>query len=119
MTRLALCAAIALLTIYPDASHAQSQQEMNLQAERDFEAADSSLNQVYKQLTGKLDKESLEKLKAAQRAWVQFRDAEAEFEMDLGARGGTLAPLIYNGRRAAMTKARIVELQRLLKDAGR
>ncbi len=118
ITRLALCTAIALVAIQSNAN-AQSQQEMNRQAARDFDAADSALNRVYKQLTDKLDKESQLKLKAVQRAWVQFRDAEAQFEADLEARGGTMAPLIYNGTRASLTKTRTKELQLVLKDYGR
>ncbi len=118
ITRLAFCATLALIVIHPDAANAQSQQEMNQQATRDFDAADSTLNKVYKELTSKLDKESQTKLKAVQRAWVQFRDAEAEFEADLEARDGSMAPLIYNGTRASLTKTRSKELERVLKDYG-
>ena len=117
--RLSILAAIALLAISPQPVRAQNQHEMNAQAARDFDTADRSLNQVYKQLVAKLDKESQEKLKEAQKAWVAFRDAQAEFEKDREARGGSMAPLIYNGRRAALTKARVKELQQLLKEEGR
>ena len=118
ITRLAFCATLALIAIHPNAANAQNQQEMNQQAAQDFDAADSSLNKVYKQLTSKLDKESQTKLKMAQRAWVQFRDSEAQFDADLEARGGSMAPLIYDGTRARLTKIRITELQKVLKDLG-
>jgi hypothetical protein len=64
----------------------------------------------------KLDDEGKEKLKLAQRAWVQFRDAQADFDADKEARGGSMPPLIYNGTRKTLTDARIKELQRVLKE---
>ena len=63
-----------------------------------------------------LDDEGKEKFKLAQRAWVQFRDAQADFEADKEARGGSMALLIYNGTRKTLTDARIKELQRVLKE---
>ena len=116
ITRFALCATLALITIYLTPANAQSQSEMNRGAAREFETADATLNKVYKQLIGKLDDEGKEKLKLAQRAWVQFRDAQADFEADKEARGGSMAPLIYNGTRKTLTDARIKELQRVLKE---
>jgi uncharacterized protein YecT (DUF1311 family) len=110
---------LALLSVHPTTVEAQTQQEMNRHAARDFAAADVDLNKVYKQLAGRLDEESQAKLKAVQRAWVQFRDAEAEFEADVEARGGTMAPVIYNGRRAELTKIRTEELGRVFKEYGR
>lgn len=109
-------ALLIFATVHSTTVYAQNQNEMNQQAARDFEKADIALNKVYNQLAMKLDRESKTKLKSAQRAWIQFRDAEAQFEADLDARGGSLAPLIYNGRRAEFTKIRMKELQRLLKD---
>ena len=116
ITRFALCATLALITIYLTPANAQSQSEMNRGAAREFETADATLNKVYKQLIGKLDDEGKEKFKLAQRAWVQFRDAQADFEADKEARGGSMAPLIYNGTRKTLTDARIKELQRVLKE---
>ena len=97
---------------------AQNQHEMNQQAQKDFESADLALNKAYKQLFNKLDEPGRKKLKEAQRAWVVFRDAEAELQADLDARGGSMAPLIYDGRRCELTKARTKELQEMLKDYG-
>ena len=116
IARFALCATLALITIHPTPANAQSQSEMNREAAREFETADATLNKVYQQLIGKLDDEGKEKLKVAQRAWVQFRDAQAAFEADKEARGGSMAPLIYNGARKTLTDARIKELQRVRKE---
>ena len=57
----------------------------------------------------------LEELRAAQRLWVQFRDAEAKYEADVDARGGSLYPQLYNATRTALTKARTTQLHGLLK----
>ncbi len=103
------------LVLAPASVRAQNQQEMNRQAEQEFNAADAELNKVYKQLSGKMEGPDLEELKAAQRLWVQFRDAQAKYEADLGARGGLLYPTIYRGTRAALTKARTAGLRKILK----
>ena len=118
ITRLALCTALALIAIHPTAARAQSQQEMNQDAARAYETADGTLNKVYKELLAQLDKESQEKLKASQRAWVLFRDAQAEFEADLEARGGSMAPLIYNEARKTLTETRTKELGQVKTDGS-
>ena len=115
--RLALCLVLGGLAYAPAMARAQSQQEMNREAERDFAAADAELNKVYKSLCAKMESEDLEDLRAAQRLWVQFRDAQAKYEADMAARGGgSMYPMVYEGRRAGLTKERLAGLRRLLKD---
>ena len=58
-----------------------------------YEEADKALNQVYRQLMAKLEPARQEKFRAAQRAWVRFRDASAEFEAS-EAEGGSMYPLV-------------------------
>lgn len=93
---------------------AQSQHEMNQQALAGFEKADKELNQVYAKVQAKLDKEGREKLKATQRAWVAFRDAQADLDADL-MRGGSAAPMLHSGSKAETTKKRVEELKEFLK----
>ena len=90
---------------------AQSQHEMNRQAEADFEKADAELNRVYKKTLSDLDAEGQKKLKAAQRAWIAFRDAEAEFDADSEARGGSMYTMIYYSSLARLTRDRIKQLR--------
>ena len=116
--RLAWCLVLGWLACVPAAVRAQSQQEMNKEAEHDFEAADAELNKAYKDLSAKMQGPDLEELRAAQRLWVQFRDAEAKYEADVDARGGSLYPQLYNGTRTALTKARTTQLHGLLKGGG-
>ncbi len=105
----------AILSV-PQSASAQSQAEMNQAAAEDFAKADKALNATYKKLVALIDEESAEKLKVAQRAWIVFRDAEAELAADMGARGGSMAPLIYNGRRADLTRERTKQLQVIIKE---
>jgi uncharacterized protein YecT (DUF1311 family) len=76
-----------------------------------FQKAEQELNAVYNDLMQQLDVARKEKLRAAQSAWLQFREANADFEAD-AARGGTLAPLIKITVLADMTEARTVELKK-------
>ncbi len=94
----------------PGFVRAQSQQEMNRQAEAEAEVADKELNAVYKMLMTGLDDEGKVLLKTSQRAWLVYRDAEAAFAAD-EMRGGSAAPLLYSGSIAALTKARTLGLR--------
>src|SRR5215470_10247784 len=84
-------ALLALLLIPVTQTYPQTQAAMNAEARADFVKADTELNKTYEALLKKLpDAESKEKVKQSQRAWLAFRDAEAEFE----GRGGTMAPTL-------------------------
>ena len=110
------CWAVASLT--PLTVSAQSQPELNRQAREDFSKADKELNQVYQQLLSKIDKESQEKLKIAQRHWVAFRDSQAELVADFEARGGSMLPMLYEAERSSITEARTKDLKKFLKEYG-
>ena len=100
----------------------QYQQEMNLCAHRDFEAADAELNRVYRQAIAsqrQADREIEasdpgpryeETLRAAQRAWVAFREAQCQLEGMEEARGGSMEPMVRSGCLTQMTRARIAQL---------
>ncbi len=116
--RLSLFLWLALLTMCLPliGLRAQSQGAMNREATKDSEAADAQLNQMYKALLDKVDKTSQEKLKAAQRAWLQFRDAEAGFVSDAEARGGSMEAMSSTITSTTLTKHRTEELRLLLKE---
>ncbi len=78
-----------------------------------FEKADADLNKVYTLLLVKLDAEGKTKLRAAQRAWGAFRDAQAELEADL-MRGGSAAPLLRASSLSGNTERRIADLKQML-----
>ncbi len=87
---------------------------MNQQARAEFDKADAGLNQIYAKVQAKLDKEGKEKLKAAQRAWVTFRDAQADLDADI-MHGGSAAPMLHSGSQAQSTLKRTNELKEFLK----
>jgi uncharacterized protein YecT (DUF1311 family) len=98
-----------------DCTNAVTTVDMKECASADLQKADKALNATYKKLMAKLDdKLSKEKLKKAQKAWIAFRDANAEFSAD-EARGGTMERLIYMETVTYMTEQREKELARYLK----
>lgn len=108
--------AAAFLICSSETSFAQAQQTLNRQASDNFEKSDAALNRVYQQLLKKTAAEDVPELKAAQKAWLAYRDAQSSFEGNAVARGGTMRPMIVMGASKRLTDARIQELQRLLKD---
>lgn len=84
--------------------------EMKKCADDDYRVADRKLNQVYQQLTPKIQGEEKQRLIAAQRAWIQFRDTSCKFE-SAEALGGTLEGLLFTNCLTKMTTNRTAELQ--------
>ena len=98
-----------------DCANAVTTIDMKECASADLQKADKALNATYRKLMAKLDdKISKEKLKKAQKAWIAFRDANAEFGAD-EVRGGTMEGLIYMGTVTYMTEQREKELASYLK----
>jgi uncharacterized protein YecT (DUF1311 family) len=106
-----------------DCANAMVQQEMNICAARDFEAADEELNAVWKEARAAAtatDAEQSDDLKgadkallAAQRGWLAYREAQctlAGFE----ARGGSLEPMLVSGCMTDLTRKRIEELKQFI-----
>lgn len=78
--------------------------------------ADDALNGVYRDITRRLkdDAATTKLLVGAQKAWIQFRDAECTFANSDNA-GGSIYPMVYNGCLTRLTKARTHDLQLYLK----
>ena len=77
-------------------------------------AKDSSnvaLAAIYDELLKKLEGDDAERLKAVQRFWTQYRDANCSAEREL-YEGGTAAPVAYLACLDSMTKARTEELRK-------
>lgn len=109
-----LSLALGLLLLgAPTAAPAQTQQEMNQQADADFRQADKELNAVYNKLIKKVPPEVKERLIDAQLAWIKFRDAEAKARA-AEVEGGSMYPLLYSGSLASTTRQRTKELQEWL-----
>jgi uncharacterized protein YecT (DUF1311 family) len=74
------------------------------------DSADEKLNIAYKRIRDKLDAVDAQRLVAAERLWMQFRDANCSAERDLYA-GGTASTPVYLACLEAMTRARTRELE--------
>jgi uncharacterized protein YecT (DUF1311 family) len=96
-------------------ANAQNQNAMNACAQAEYKKAGAELNRVYQQLLAKLEFAHQEKLKAAQRAWLPFRDAHCEAEA-FTFEGGSMQPMMRGHCLAAETQARTKQLQAMLKE---
>jgi uncharacterized protein YecT (DUF1311 family) len=100
---------------------AMAQSEMNHCANLDAQAADAELNRVYGDLLSKLksDPVATKKLRAAQRAWIVFRDAHLQ-ELypaeDKQREYGSIFPMCYAQVNTSITKERTAQLHRMLED---
>ncbi len=97
-----------------DCNDAASTAEMRACANELYEAADAELNRVYRQLTHQLSDKRREKLKAAQQAWITFRDKNATFAAG-EVEDGTMYPLLEVSELTTMTKQRTEQLRAYLK----
>jgi uncharacterized protein YecT (DUF1311 family) len=96
-------------------AEAQSQGELNICWGKQYKAADAQLNVVYREFMSKLNAEETALLKAAQLAWLKFRDTNCEFVADQ-FKGGTMRPMAAGMCLADVTNARVNELKSQMKD---
>jgi uncharacterized protein YecT (DUF1311 family) len=76
-----------------------------------YAKADKEMNRVYRELKAALPEDKREDLRTAQRAWLKFRDEEAELEAE-GAGWGWDAS--WNSRLASLTEARTKQLHEFM-----
>jgi uncharacterized protein YecT (DUF1311 family) len=129
MRKILLLAAVALMLAHAaqaaDCIEPQSSAEMKICTEIELKAADVELNKVYAEAVTaareqyrtmrgepgyKRMPDSEAVLRKAQRAWVEFRDANCDYQYQVYY-GGSLAGLSYLACKAEMTKARVKELK--------
>jgi uncharacterized protein YecT (DUF1311 family) len=96
-------------------SEASSQPEMTECWRKEYKAADTKLNQVYRKLVLMLDDEEKSELKEAQTAWLKYRDTNCDFVANQ-YKGGTIRPMIYAICLTEMTESRTTELTRQITD---
>jgi uncharacterized protein YecT (DUF1311 family) len=100
-------------------NEAQTQLDINHCGSLDFQSADKELNAVYTAVLEqhKTNTKFLEKLKAAQRAWLKWRDAEMEAvypEKDDPSYYGSSFPACWNTQLSNLTQERTRQLQKWL-----
>ena len=94
---------------------AQTQSEMNHDAQAEYVKADAELNRTYKQLTALLDKKEKQLLIKAQKNWILFRDTHCRFEIST-YEGGSIQPLIWSNCLTECTNARIADLKAAIEE---
>lgn len=105
-----------LLAAPPDCAEAVSTAEMRSCANAHYQEADAELNRVYRQLVAGLSEKGRTQLKAAQQAWLVFRDKNAAFAA--AVTDGTLAPVVETAELTTLTRQRIEQLERYRKEQG-
>jgi uncharacterized protein YecT (DUF1311 family) len=93
----------------------QTQMELNQQEGAKYDKADRELNVVFRHLLTITDKSSVKPLKAAERAWIAYRDAEADYESSK-YEGGSIQPLIYETSLYDSTIQRTKQLKAIIKE---
>ncbi len=103
-------AVLLILAACSPAGFSQTTGEMKAEASRAYEVSDKAMNAAYKQLMAVLNEEGQTRLKAAQRAWIAYRDAQASFDSHHLA-GGTMEGLEYTGALNMLTQERTKRLR--------
>lgn len=112
----------------PDCIDPQTQMEMTYCASVDYEKADADLNAIWPDIVAAAKSRdeyvagevegtdvptTLEALRAAQRAWIRFRDAQCEYEA-YEVFGGSMQPMVGSLCLARLTRERIEVLSQTL-----
>jgi len=87
---------------------------MNACAYEAFKKQDRALNALYGELMKTPDAGPPRQLQASQRAWLQFRDLECLYEAP--DTGGSIVPMLKADCLAELTRERILDLRRVLKN---
>lgn len=106
---------ILLLSLNITIVFSQTQTDMNQSAHRSFKEVDKELNEVYQQIlsTYKSDTEFIKNLRASQRIWITFRDAELKMKYPDREPGyyGSIHSMCVSEYLAQLTNQRIKTLK--------
>ena len=93
----------------------RTQFELNQCAARARDKADAELNTVYRELMKDAGATERAKLRAAQLAWIKFRDLQCDYE-SVGNKGGSIYPMVVSFCLAGVTTTRTKQLQEILRE---
>ena len=95
---------------------AKNQLTMNFCARHAFDTVDARLNQIYKDLLATMTTpKAKDRLRQAQRAWVEFRDKDCLVLLGPPENGGSMYQGLWWNCVARRTKERVLELENLAK----
>lgn len=92
-----------------------TQFELNRCAARARDRADAELNKVYRELMKDAGATERAKLRAAQLAWIKFRDAHCDYT-SVGNKGGSIYPMVYSFCLAKVTTERGKQLREIIEE---
>lgn len=99
----------------------QTQAEMNMMQYESYKKADKKLNEVYQAILKeyKSDAEFIKNLRASQRIWITFRDAEVKVKFPDREAGyyGSIHPLCISAYMEELTLDRVATLSQWIKGA--
>ena len=103
---------------------AKTQVEMNACASEEAARVDAELNGVYRQLLKQAasEEDAVAKIKAAQRAWLTYRDAYMDAmypAKNKQAEHGSIYPMEVDLLRAKLTQRQVIALKELLQQYSR
>ena len=85
-------------------------------AAQNYQREDAKLNQLYRAVLAKVDDAGHQKrIRALQRAWLQYRDLQCGYAASL-YEGGSIQPMVRSDCYAELTKQRNEILQNMLDD---
>jgi uncharacterized protein YecT (DUF1311 family) len=92
---------------------AKTQRDLNSCAGTDSANAEQDLNATYQSILKKYADNPVfvERLRAAQRAWLKFRDAQLEMRFPPADQEGSVAPMCHASYKAELTQARTKQLR--------
>lgn len=106
------------VTLADACADASTQALMNQCAAEDYAAADGELNRIYGKAIQSVSGDDEQRLRAAQRRWIPFRDAQCESEA-AELEGGSLYTTVLNACLADLTRQRTEELRSYVETGGR
>jgi uncharacterized protein YecT (DUF1311 family) len=117
MARWPAATSLAAVLLVADSSTAQprppldgrDQHEINDNAGERYRMADHALNETYQKVMAKASADGRQRLQAAQRAWIAFRDLDCEARA--GSRGGSFHPAALSHCLEILTDERTKALQ--------
>ena len=95
---------------------ALTQSDMNSKSQELYELWDNALNYLWSELKRILPEEEFLELQDEQLVWITEKEA-AQKEAGSEVEGGSLYPLVVNGRGAAITEERVYEFYEILKQS--
>ena len=101
----------------PNCKSPQTTLDMNMCSSQELKVADTKLNQLYQQLLPKINSKQQQRLTAAQRTWIKFRDETCDYEAG-HFEGGTVAAPIYVSCKARVTQQRVKDFEGYLEQAS-